>query len=484
VGSVLRGALSNSIMSHEELPVTHPRKRFMKSQKTIIKDESFVKSLIEDEALSSSDCEIFEPVKNTPEVIVVSSDENAEEEEEDDDEGDKRNDHSGDEKWEDSKLKKGKNKIKVGKVSIEAFCVDVEGESSRAQKEDRKPNTSSEAEENIKIRIRKLLQVGMHPGTPNEEAERSLKMAQNLLQRHNLEEIEVMNAGGLDGNTRMKGGMKVVELRSKTGTTPKNAEWMTTLAKAAATCFDCCRFHQRRGDKFNHVFYGVATNAEMAAFAFSSSMNRVTQMTAAYTGVEGIQNPNMLVARANYRNGLVFGLNEAVKEDQKARVLAAQEQDRLRKAEIQARRELKLEKARAEQSVIDAAAAAAGLDAKELWRSADATYSDDDDGVDEAEGARLWQAKSERQSLKSDRTEMQALTVLQVKCKDIAKEVLKNANIKLSKRKRPPLISHAQFDANSYRQGQADAKEIKIKQKGISDTAVVVKKPKKCDSKY
>jgi hypothetical protein len=46
--------------------------------------------------------------------------------------------------------------IKVGKVSIEAFCVDVEGESSRAQKEDSKPNTSSEAGENIKIRIRKL----------------------------------------------------------------------------------------------------------------------------------------------------------------------------------------------------------------------------------------------------------------------------------------------------------------------------------------
>jgi hypothetical protein len=134
----------------------------------------------------------------------------------------------------------------------------------------------------------------------------------------------------------------------------------------------------------------------------------------------------------------------------------------------------KLEKARAEQSVIDAAAAAAGLDAKELWRSADATHSDDDDGVDQAEGARLWQAKSERQYLKSDRTEMQALTVLQVKCKDIAKEVLQNANIKLSKRKRPPMISHAQFDANSYRQGQADAKEIKIRKLRVAHFSRVV----------
>ena len=407
------------IMSEEELSLTRPRKRVLK---TMIKDESFDKSHIKDEKLSSSDCEVFEPVKNAPEVVLVSSDENAEQEEEED-EGDKRSDHSGDEKWKDSKLKKGKNKIKVGRVSIEAFCVDVEGQSSQALAKDKQPDTSCEANESIKIRIRKMLQVGMHPGTPNEEAERSLKMAQNLLQRHNLEEIEVMNAGGIDGNTRMTGGMKVVELRSKTGTTPKNAEWMTTLAKAAAACFDCCRFKQRRGNKFNHVFYGVATNAEMAAFAFSSCMNRVAQMTAAYTGVEGIENPNTLVARANYRNGLVFGLNEAVKEEQKERVLAAKEQDRLRKEEMQARRELKLQKARAEQSVIDAAAAAAGMDAKEIMRSADATYSDDDDRAGEAEGDRLWQAKSASQSLKTERTEMQALTVLKVKCKDVAKEV-------------------------------------------------------------
>jgi hypothetical protein len=33
-------------------------------------------------------------------------------------------------------------------------------------------------------------------------------------------------------------------------------------------------------------------------------------------------------------------------------------------------------------------------------------------------------------------------------------------------------------------QGQADAKEIKIKQKGISSTAATVKKLRKFDSKY
>ena len=44
---------------------------------------------------------------------------------------------------------------------------------------------------------------------------------------------------------------------------------------------------------------------------------------------------------------VIHGLNEAVKEDHKARVLAAQEQDRLRKAEIQARREPRCSKSSA-----------------------------------------------------------------------------------------------------------------------------------------
>ena len=47
----------------------------------------------------------------------------------------------------------------------------------------------------------------------------------------------------------------------------------------------------------------------------------------------------VLTVECSMIRAVIHGLNEAVKEDQKARVLAAQEQDRLRKAEIQARRE-------------------------------------------------------------------------------------------------------------------------------------------------
>lgn len=153
-----------------------------------------------------------------------------------------------------------------------------------------------------------------------------------------------------------------------------------------------------------------------------------------YTGVDGVEHANMAVARANYRDGLVSGLSKAVKEEQKERVRAAKEQDRLRQAELQAKREAKLAKARAEQEVIDAAAAAAGIDPSEIRRAADATFSDDEDGgADDAEGERLWQAKSESQAVKGERSESHALTVLHVKCEEVAQEVLKKEKIKLGK---------------------------------------------------
>ena len=116
-----------------------------------------------------------------------------------------------------------------------------------------------------------------------------------MLQKHNLEEMDVINAGGADGKSKLTGGMKVVELKSKSGHPPNNAAWISELGGSASACFDCCYFHETGDCSLNYVFYGVVANAEMAAFAFSSSLNRVTHMTAAYTGVEGAKHTNMYV---------------------------------------------------------------------------------------------------------------------------------------------------------------------------------------------
>jgi hypothetical protein len=433
----------------DDMPLTRLRKR--KAKPPML-----------DEEQPSSDCEVYEPVKQAPDVIVISSDSDDDSEEESSDF------FSSDEEWDDSRLNKGKKKIRVGKVTIEAFCVDIEDESALPPVKDERPDASGPVDENIKIKIRKMLQVGLHPGTPNEEAERSLKIAHSLLQKHNLEEMDVINAGGPDGKTKLTGGMKVVELKSKSGFAPNNAAWISKLGGSASACFDCCFFTQSTRKSLNYVFYGVAANAEMAAFAFSSSLNRVAHMTAQYTGVEGAHHANMTVARANYRDGLVSGLSKAVKEEQQERLRAAKEQDRQRQLELQARREAKLAKAREEQLAIDAAAAAAGIDASDIRRAADATYSDDDDAVDEAAGDRMWQAKSERQAVKQEQSESHALTVLHVKCEEVAQEVglgrvyartlhyislvpkvLKKEKIKLHTGR--PLRGTTSFDRDSYK---------------------------------
>jgi hypothetical protein len=364
----------------------------------------------------SPDCEVHEPAKQAPDIIIISSDESSVQDS--DSEG-----FSSEEEWVVSRLNKGKKKIRVGKVAIEAFCVDIDDNARHPPVKDDRPDASYAAGENIKIKIRKMLEVGMHHATPNEEAERAMKMAYSLLQKHNLEEMDVINAGGADGKTKMTGGMKLVELRSKSNYAPKRAAWISKLAAASCECFDCCHFRQATHKSLNFVFYGVSANAEMAAFAFSASLNRVAQMTSAYTGVEGGLSFSMAIARANYRDGLVAGLRKAVKEEKMERVRIAKEEEMQRKSELAQKREAKLAKARAEQVVIDAAAAAAGIDASEIKRAADATHSDDGDEDENAEGDRLWQAKSERQALKQEREGSQALTVLHAKCGQVAQEV-------------------------------------------------------------
>ena len=363
---------------------------------------------------SSSDCEVYEPVKQAPDVVIISSDDSSEE----DSDG-----FSSEEEWGMSKLNKGKKKIRVGKVAIEAFCVDIDDDAPNPSVKDEKPDASGAADENIKIRIRKMLQLGLDSHTPDEEAQRSLKMAKNLMLKHNLEEMDVINAGGADGKTKMTGGMKVVELKSKSSCAPNNAAWISKLGGAACVCFDCCHFTQVTRKSLNFVFYGVSTNAEMAAFAFSSSLNRVAQMTAAYTGVEGSAFVNMAVARANYRDGLVSGLSKAVNEEKRERVQIAKEQERQRKLDMSLRMEAKLAKARAEQAEIDAAAAAAGIDASEIRRAPYATCSDHESVGDEAEGDLLWRAKSESQAVKQEQDRSQALMVLHIKCEQVAEEV-------------------------------------------------------------
>lgn len=46
-----------------------------------------------------------------------------------------------------------------------------------------------EAVNGIRFKIRKMLELGLHPDTPDIEAQQALKNAQRLLTKHNLEQV-------------------------------------------------------------------------------------------------------------------------------------------------------------------------------------------------------------------------------------------------------------------------------------------------------
>ena len=68
--------------------------------------------------------------------------------------------------------------------------------------------------------IGKMLALGLHPGTSDAEAQQSMRQAQRLLAKYNLDQAAVQQeteAGGLRNSGAMAGGLVKVELR-KAGT--------------------------------------------------------------------------------------------------------------------------------------------------------------------------------------------------------------------------------------------------------------------------
>ena len=162
------------------------------------------------ESDGGSDVEFFDPPKKEPDVINISDSESDYSSEEEED--------SEDSEWEDQgSSTKGQAKIKVGKVTIEAFCIDVdEDEHGGGAKQE--PGRGDEAQqseagvanEEVRKKIRKMLQLGLHPDTPDAEAQQALKNANRFLTRYNLQQVDILKEAEEEGQeSSLAGGMKV-----------------------------------------------------------------------------------------------------------------------------------------------------------------------------------------------------------------------------------------------------------------------------------
>ena len=316
-------------------------------------------------------------------------------------------------------------------------------------------------------------------------------------------QVDILKEGQEEDSAgTLAGGMKVVKLRSKDAgrKTVNNAAWISNLGSLVSNCFDCCYYTQHRRDGMHYVFYGVVTNAECAGYAFAAAFNRVTIMTANYCGggdgdeasqgrygrgsCWGAGAGDTTTMRANYRDGLVEGLRVAVVEEKNQRKRKAREREDRRKAAAEAKREAKLAKARAEAASLaeldddapllaaapakaTAAEQGAGGSGAAAGQASDSDdYDDDDDGSDAADDSLdcKWRAKAERQHHASASN---ALIVLEQHCEKVAAKVLEEKQIKL--RKGPRLGGTSRFDPAAFHKGQADAKHIDIKQRGIAN---------------
>ncbi|GLJ44601.1 hypothetical protein SUGI_0937390 [Cryptomeria japonica] len=242
-------------------------------------------------------------------------------------------DEDSDSCYSDFEEESGIRRIHRGNVSIEAFVVNAEEENEEEEGDVAEgTNAGGFAKEEsvvvgVKERIRKMLELGLHPDTPDIEAQQALKNAQRLLTKHNLQQAEVMN-GALKDSEALAGGMRMVELRSKgkIDRIGRIEQWVVELAHVIADNFDTQYFtrkYTRRDRPLQVIFYGIKQNADCSSFAFAATFNRITIMSANYNPSKTAadeenkesytQSSYTRMARLDYKLGIVRGLRDAVK---------------------------------------------------------------------------------------------------------------------------------------------------------------------------
>jgi hypothetical protein len=342
--------------------------------------------------------------------------------------------------------------------------------------------------EKVKARIRKMLSRGLHAGTPEEEAASSMRLAEKLLAKHNLAQADVLQEDHVP--EALRAGKAVVHLRSTKDLSPcQTKQWMHTLGHACTKNFACSYYfssHLARGRHpavCDFTFYGIATNASLAAFAFAASFNRIACLAARHSvpvdeyeakrrrgEVYCSKAVYTTAARESYKDGLARGLLDGVVADKA-------------KKELEVQRRLELAKEKASRG--------------EAWQSSDDDDDDDDDNqghVDDDgvgtkpqlrsddDGAMMVGSASLQQGdgdakpgLQSTKTAVEALAKYEREAKaavalvahteSVAKNFLKDMGVKLSQKKHS--YTKSTWRRESYEKGKVDSKEIDINQRSI-----------------
>jgi hypothetical protein len=354
--------------------------------------------------------------------------------------------------------------------------------------------TNNEADTAVRERIIKLLNTGFHDKSNEHEAKNAMRLAQRLMRKHNLSQALLLqerenkvNAGTTTNNDKdgeiLKGGMVEVQIVNRnTKRAAQFARWIAGLVHPICKNFEVESFHcSRRGWQCDVTFYGIYTNAQLAAYAFRLATERISQMAAAYTPEKKSTTYRSDAvptksARLSYALGIVQGLVDEVDANMR------REEEQRRKKLENVRRAVSTGEAYDESDDEDQA----------HWGSNDDNDCESHDGGGQhsfpdkpmghgnggSETANAIPAEESKATttvakrLEDLEKEESAAIVLVDHREKIAEEVLKEKGIKLrSGRKRKAIT----FDWNSYRTGIEDSKEIDINQRALRDSARVKK---------
>lgn len=206
---------------------------------------------------------------------------------------------------------------------------------------------ASKADEKIRQRIIKLLNMGFHEGSNENEAKKAMKLAQKLMRKHNLSQAlllqdrETMN----EGSESLKGGLVAVTVKNRSsGKVSMWLRWFADLMAAIDKSFEVKSFYSaHRGRKCKITFYGIYTNCQLAAYAFKVSAERISAMQAGFVPPR-LSDTTPRKAKLSYVMGMVAGIleeqeDEKDEEDETALVVFRKQnekvqQDVLRKAKV------------------------------------------------------------------------------------------------------------------------------------------------------
>lgn len=183
----------------------------------------------------------------------------------------------------------------------------------------------STASAGLKERIRKMLQLGLHPDTPESEATQSMRLAQQLMAKHQLQQAEL----GLH-RKELTGGMVKVTLgrglpayrKLEPVTVP---QWIYSLMSVCSSTFSPDRkskvfYNVHQGRCPTVTFYGFREAAQLAAYAFQVAIDRIVVMKEAYVpDMAGLATSRCQskaaftrLAKLTYCKGIVSALRQAI----------------------------------------------------------------------------------------------------------------------------------------------------------------------------